>query len=188
MDALKLKGNRFDVFKRLQLLSNEGLIEFYIESNEGLSDVYIESNEGLNPKKVPLDPPETLAALRARTDRQTDKQTNNNSAPILSTHPTPKKEKIDFSIDHDDFYAAYPNKKAKPESLKAYNKARTVKKATHSEIMEGLSRYMAHKEDYRDWLQPATFLNKETWKDEYIEKQIKPSPYRHYRCNLVEKR
>lgn len=87
MNVTQASGNRYNVFKRLNALSNEGLIEFQLVSNDVLigsqhlsNGVLMTSQQCSNgvlmTSQDPLEPPETLAALRARTDN-TNIHTNN---------------------------------------------------------------------------------------------------------------
>lgn len=69
--------------------------------------------------------------------------------------------------EFDEFYLAYPNKKAKPVARKAWDKA--VRIASPEDIMAGLARYIEGKEPWKAWLMPATFLNQERWDDDYTD-------------------
>lgn len=64
----------------------------------------------------------------------------------------------------DEFWALYPHKVGKLLAPKAYQKA--LKIASHEEIMAGLERYKATKEDWRIWKGPAAWLNAGMWMDE----------------------
>ena len=68
-------------------------------------------------------------------------------------------------MSFDEFWAAYPNKKAKLAARKAYDKA--LKHATHEEIMAGIAPYMDNKPNWQDFAHPTTFLNQGRWLDEY---------------------
>lgn len=58
----------------------------------------------------------------------------------------------------DDFWKAYPEKKAKLAAQKAYKAARK-RGVTHEAIMSGLTRYIKDKEDWCKWAMPASWLN-----------------------------
>ena len=65
----------------------------------------------------------------------------------------------------DDFWKAYPNKKAKPQALKAYAKA--LEKTDHATLVAAVHAQRG----WRTWIDgfvphPATWLNAERWSDE----------------------
>jgi hypothetical protein len=62
------------------------------------------------------------------------------------------------------FWPLYPNKVGKPKTEISFVKARKAGTAFNV-IMDGLERY-ARKDDYRQWCNPATWLNQERWNDE----------------------
>lgn len=64
----------------------------------------------------------------------------------------------------DLFWPPYPQKKKKPEALKAWFKAREL--ASAADIVAGVARYAAEKPDWQEWAYPASWLNGERWKDE----------------------
>ncbi len=65
-----------------------------------------------------------------------------------------------------EFYARYPRKVGPGHARKAYAKA--LKKATHDDIMFGLSQQLPSMEatDKQFIPHPATWLNRESWSDE----------------------
>lgn len=68
----------------------------------------------------------------------------------------------------DDFWKAYPNKKAKIAARKAYDKA--LKLTTHEAIMAGVANYVAAEPwngDKSKCKHPATWLNAGCWDDEH---------------------
>lgn len=73
----------------------------------------------------------------------------------------------DLEADFADWYSSYPAKKEPGAARKAYAKAR--KKATAQQLLDGLERYKAldphHARGFTK--NPATWLNKECWLDEY---------------------
>ncbi|UOF81243.1 helix-turn-helix domain [Caudoviricetes sp.] len=105
------------------------------------------------------------------------------------THDTPnktynnktlKKEKIYKKDSHEkefqDFYNQYPNKKDPRNAFNAYIKAR--KKTPHEEIIKGLDAYKGYCEKEKAWYSPkmpATWLNAESWKNEYSTAEQKDS-------------
>lgn len=62
------------------------------------------------------------------------------------------------------FYAVYPNKQGRPDAMKAYKTVR--RSSTLDEIMVGLHRYVQSKPLDRPWLNPATFLRQERFRDQ----------------------
>lgn len=66
----------------------------------------------------------------------------------------------------DAFWAAYPRKVGKKNAQEKYERIIAKKIATHERIMEGLEVYKQTKEDWRDWLHPATWLHGQRWEDE----------------------
>lgn len=78
-----------------------------------------------------------------------------------------KNKEQDSSIlcDFDQFWKAYPNKKAKPQALKAYAKA--LEKTDHATLVAAVHAQRG----WRTWIDgfvphPATWLNAERWADE----------------------
>lgn len=78
-----------------------------------------------------------------------------------------KNKEQDSSIlcDFDQFWKAYPNKKAKPQALKAYAKA--LEKTDHATLVAAVHAQRG----WRTWIDgfvphPATWLNAERWTDE----------------------
>lgn len=78
-------------------------------------------------------------------------------------HPTREKRASpaeDFSI----WWDLFPNKVGKDVALKAFLKAR--KTAPLADLIDGLKRYIATKPAWKEWCNPATWLNQGRWKDE----------------------
>ena len=67
--------------------------------------------------------------------------------------------------DFDQFWAAYPNRKAKLDAMKAYAAARQT--ASADDILAGVHRYVKGKPEYCDWKLPAGWLRAGRWMDEY---------------------
>ena len=61
----------------------------------------------------------------------------------------------------DRFWAAWPNKVSRPAAVRAF------KRHAHEidEILAGVKRYIRDKPADRQWKNPATFLNQESWHD-----------------------
>ena len=77
--------------------------------------------------------------------------------------------------DFESFWELYPNRQGRPVALVAYEKAvlgvamtknRKRQPSSHDSIMDGLKRYIRDKPPDRNWLNPATFLNQERYRDE----------------------
>jgi hypothetical protein len=66
--------------------------------------------------------------------------------------------------EFDQFWAEYPHKTGKPDAMKAFRKVRQG--SALSEIMVGLRRYVQTKPTDRPWLNPATFLRQERYRDQ----------------------
>lgn len=62
------------------------------------------------------------------------------------------------------FWEAYPNKKDKPAAWKAWTKL-APDDALAAQILAGLERYKAQKEDWRNWKHPGPWLNARGWED-----------------------
>lgn len=75
-----------------------------------------------------------------------------------------KKRKKDLMNQFDEFWSAYPNKKAKPKAMIAFEKA--MKKTDLETILEALKTYR-EKTDPEFYSHPATWLNQERWEDDY---------------------
>lgn len=86
-----------------------------------------------------------------------------------SSHPEPS-----FGGTFDEFYKAYPNKKAKEAAKRAFDKVRKERKATFAELMDGVERYKANKDPDYKWAHPASWLNAGRWADEYDEPSLIP--------------
>lgn len=83
--------------------------------------------------------------------------------------PTPHQpDHLDMQVMFEDFWARYPNRKAKGEARKAYEKART--RESHENIIAGLGRFIEAnpwRGELRYCKHPATWLNADGWADEY---------------------
>jgi hypothetical protein len=67
--------------------------------------------------------------------------------------------------EFDAWWAVYPRHVAKLAAQKAFIKAR--KRATFTELIDGVQRYIKGKPQYADWCHPSTFLSQGRWLDEY---------------------
>lgn len=110
-------------------------------------------------------------ALRTQSKRNAPTLTPT-PTPIRDTNvslpPTPQNDQIDIQVMFEDFWSRYPNRKAKGEARKAYEKAR--KRESHENIIAGLGRFIAAnpwRGELRYCKHPATWLNADGWADEY---------------------
>lgn len=88
-----------------------------------------------------------------------------------STYPNPEKSTL-IDKDFEQFYKAFPVRKARAEARRKYRAAR--KDVSHEEIMVGLAAYVKDVEKRRasdfpelKWQAPAAWLNQGRWADEY---------------------
>lgn len=65
----------------------------------------------------------------------------------------------------NQFWEFYPYRQGKSKAKAALKKA--LKDASLEDIIEGVERYKRHKEPWRNWCLPATFLNQGRWEDEW---------------------
>ena len=163
MNATGNESNRFDVLKRVQCLSNAGLIAFQLHSNDVLMAVQCKSN-------TPLESPQTQALTGPLQTDNTDRHP-----------PTPQRGESE-AVRFEEFWNLYPKKKSKPDALRAWKRHKLD--SAFDAIITGLNTYKASS----DWLKnggqfipyPATFLNQRRWEDEIATTQgpasITPPP------------
>lgn len=82
-------------------------------------------------------------------------------------------EDAEKDAEFERWYSAYPRREAKGAARKAYWAAR--KKVSAEVLLEGISRYRANKPHYADWRMPATWLNSESWTDDYSSTPVSAS-------------
>lgn len=76
-----------------------------------------------------------------------------------------------FSI----FWGCYPRKVAKGTARKSFEKA--IKKTTLESMLDAITRYVANKPQWCDYKHPSTWLQAESWDDEWEPTQAKaPKP------------
>lgn len=83
-----------------------------------------------------------------------------NSTPPQT--PIPPSNQIAREASFDRFWRIWPNKVGRPAARRAYDKHWLEE----LEIIAGVERYILEKPPDRPWLNPATFLNQERWKDQ----------------------
>ncbi len=87
--------------------------------------------------------------------------------------PPPSADGFSF----DEFWLMYPNKVSKEGrygARAAFERVRKSGVVTFAELMGGLRRYCA-KQDFRQWKNPATWLNQHCWSD--VPLSVKPGGY-----------
>jgi hypothetical protein len=104
------------------------------------------------------------------TDTETDTETSSLRSDVAREGTTSAPmARLEFG---HTFWPAYPHKVGRRAAEEAFVRAR--RKATLTEIMDGLARYKSDKPPDRQWLNPATFLNQERWTDEPAPPAAKP--------------
>lgn len=68
------------------------------------------------------------------------------------------------AVTFDQFYDRYPNKKAREVARAAWIKA-IGRGGDPQDILQAVEGYRRNKESWQSWLYPATFLNKDRWRD-----------------------
>ena len=86
-------------------------------------------------------------------------------ADALSSPDWPK----DF---REQFWERYPNKVGKPVALQKLERIKRRGDVRWAELIDGLDAYIRNKPIDRDWLNPATFLNQERWRDQPAAKVL----------------
>lgn len=77
------------------------------------------------------------------------------------------------ATDFDEFWHRYPRHAKKPDAAKAYKGARTGKeKATHAQIMAGVTRLVAENRDPQYIPYPASWLRAAGWNDQPVRKVL----------------
>ena len=115
-----------------------------------------------------------LENAKAMPARPLTIQSHNNKSPsetyARDALSAEKKVKSEFS----EFWDAWPNKVGKPVALRAFVAAR--RKDSLAEILDGVACYVSTKAPDRPWLNPATFLNQERFRDRPAAVQARASP------------
>lgn len=106
-------------------------------------------------------------------DSQNEKRYSQNeeTIPNINTNiNTYKKDtkKAEIEEQFESFWSDYPRRIAKANAKKSFERA--LKKATFDEIMRGVFRSEALKNDPKYIPHPATWLNQERWTDEVTDK------------------
>jgi len=129
-------------------------------------------NPALKPQERDgLTPPDKAKKLEARDNslETTDCSLRSDRVEGLNgktIKPSAIRSRLKESPDFDQFYAAFPLRRARAAAVKAYAKAR--EKADAATILAGAKRYAAARqgEDERYTKHPATWLNGECWADD----------------------
>ncbi|MCE9564938.1 MAG: hypothetical protein K8U57_23130 [Planctomycetes bacterium] len=79
--------------------------------------------------------------------------------------PKPKRSAPDACPMFAKFWEAYPNRVDKPAAMKAWGKL-NVDDTMLADILAGLERYKAAKQEWQAWKHPGPWLNARRWEDE----------------------
>lgn len=199
MRAIGMQGNRFDHYKRLEVIRNAGLIIFEGDRCDHQSDQTIPkgSSNGVSKdllkefqcvSNTPLESPKPLGEYPPKTiDNNNTLNYIDQPPKVITRSPDGdhfeesdqkplKPNKVEAISKFDEWWDAVPLKVAKARAKIAYNQA--IKKATHSELLDGLERYKQNKPDGINWAHPASWLNAERWLDDYkITSKNKGNPW-----------
>lgn len=87
--------------------------------------------------------------------------------------PKPNGLLVNIEDQFEEFWNLYNYKKGKPKALAAYKIC--IKKTTHQQILEGVKKYNETKgTESKYWKHPTTWLNAESWNDEYSTESKTP--------------
>lgn len=95
------------------------------------------------------------------------------AAPLTISNGTPLDMFDDWPADYQEqFWARYPHKRTKATAMKSLEKIHKSHKVRWLELMGGLARYIEYVngQDHLNWMHPATWLNGESWLDEFAPK------------------
>lgn len=98
----------------------------------------------------------------------------------LQTEPINNNLPNKYKDQFDEFWNEYPRKVGKKKAFAVYNSLMKFNKATHQEIMSGLSVYKSHLSK-NSWLNPAhptTWLGGERWSDDYSQEEKPTQRYK----------
>ena len=97
---------------------------------------------------------------------------NNTNTEYTNKDITKKNIKKEIQENNfEEFWQLYDYKKSKSKAISSYQKA--LKLATHEQIIEGLKKYINFRgDDAQYWKHPTTWLNSQSWLDEYKPKFI----------------
>jgi hypothetical protein len=114
--------------------------------------------------------PSDSSTARTRAYRERERHTERHSDALDKRREEKsredKKDKNEEALRAEfasEFWPSYPHKVGKPDALKAFLSVR--KNHSLPEILDGLAAYIAGKPPDRNWLNPATFLRQERFRD-----------------------
>lgn len=81
---------------------------------------------------------------------------------------------MSIEAEFTEFWKSYPRKVGKLAARRAYERARRIERATHTEILTGVGNYIEHKPSYADYAHPSTWLMAGRWMDEW-EAAVQPA-------------
>ena len=114
-----------------------------------------------------------LADSDSKSDSDSDSKNKNDNKNKNEKPNKPKLEKTQSVIEKEQFelfWNRYDKKVSRADVEKRFMTA--LKKDTIENIMSGLDNYLKTRSpDSQYWKNPATWLNQECWKDEYVPKQ-----------------
>lgn len=102
----------------------------------------------------------TCTHVSAHGEREGEKELEGKGRELEGERESRARDPLEF----ETFWEKYPHKVGKPLARKAYSGARA--RAEASEILSGLELYVRAKPPDRQWLNPATFLNQDRFRDE----------------------
>lgn len=109
--------------------------------------------------------PDSLKDKDKDKDKEYKKEKNKKEKSFVGDSPDSENfKKNEIAEEFAQWYANYPNKKARAHAEKAFITAR--KKTDLQTLIDGVERYKKIKPEYAAWRHPATWLNGEGWLDE----------------------
>ncbi len=101
--------------------------------------------------------------LQPTTTNHQPKESHSNECDARASPRAPHSHKQEFKI----WWDKYPHKIGRGAAEKAYEKA--LAKTSDDQLIIGVERYKATKPPDRQWCNPATWLNRESWLDQPAE-------------------
>ena len=94
----------------------------------------------------------------------------------------------DWPADYrEQFWRRYPRKDDKPVALKKLDKIAFSGKTRWIDLISGLERYLRSDDVKRGFIKmPATFLNKESWGNQYVGNRSEPKSFFDVAAGLLD--
>jgi len=94
----------------------------------------------------------------------------------------------DWPTDYrEQFWRRYPRKDDKPVALKKLDKIAFSGKTRWIDLISGLERYLRSDDVKRGFIKmPATFLNKESWGNQYVGNRSEPKSFFDVAAGLLD--